>query len=131
MKHRSCCKFGFLMPLGIAAFLAVFTYAVYALWNGVLAEVLPVKAVTYWQALGLLVLSKILFGGFPHRGGHCCSFHERMMARHFGSATPEEREKMRDEMRSRFGDRWPGSRWCCGDEGGSDKTGGVTDTPKK
>ncbi len=49
--------------------IALLTWVVMLLWNGVLAEVVPVSTVTYWQALGLLVLSKILFGGFRGKGG--------------------------------------------------------------
>ncbi len=116
MKNRSCAKFYFLIPLGIVALLGVFAFAVYELWNGVLTEVLPVKAVTFWQALGILVLAKILFGGFPHRrGGPCGHFREHLMAKRWENASPEEREKMREEMRRRFGD-WPHPSCCCSDE---------------
>lgn len=118
MKNRSCCcKLCFLIPFGIAALLALVTYAVYSLWNCVLTDVLPVKAITFWQALGLLVLSKILFGGFPHKGGCGCgsSMRERFMAKRWASATPEQREEMREEWRRRFGDDYR-PRWCCDDK---------------
>ena len=117
MKNKCCNKFCFLIPLAVVAFLALFTFAVYHLWNGILVDVLAVKAITFWQALGILVLGKILFGGFPHpRGGPCGHFRERMMAKRWESATPEQREKMREEMRRRFGD-WPHpSSWCCSDD---------------
>jgi hypothetical protein len=116
MKNQSCRKFCFLIPLAVVGFLALFTYAVFALWNCVLVDVLAVKTITYWQALGLLVLAKILFGGFPHRrGGACGHFRERMMSKRWESATPEQREQMREEMRHRFGD-WPRPSWCCTDE---------------
>jgi hypothetical protein len=112
MKNQSCRKFFFLIPLAIVAFLALFTYAVYALWNGILTDVLPIKAISYWQALGILVLAKILFGGFPHRrGGPCRHWRERMRSKRWESATPEQREQMRVEMRRRFGD-WPRPPWC-------------------
>lgn len=116
------------MPLAVVAFLALFTFAVHQLWNCVLVDVLAVKAITYWQALGILVLAKILFGGFPHRrGGPCGHIHEHMMAKRMESATPEEREKIREEMRRRFGD-WPRPLWCCSDDKKSEdpgKTGGT------
>ncbi|MFT3870138.1 MAG: hypothetical protein QM715_16950 [Nibricoccus sp.] len=128
MKNRSCAKYCFLIPVAVIAFLALFTYVVYALWNGVLTEVLAVKAISYWQALGILVLAKILFGGFPHRrGGPCGHFREHLMSKRWESSTPEEREKMREEMRRRFGD-WPHPpSWCCSGEKEPDapgKTGG-------
>ena len=112
MHNHSCRKFWFLIPLAVVGFVALFTWVVYALWNGVLIEVVGVKAITYWQALGLLVLAKILFGGFPHRGGRCGGrWRGRMMSKHWESLSPEQREKMREEMRHRFGD-WPRPSWC-------------------
>jgi hypothetical protein len=35
-----------------------------SLWNCLLPEILGVKSITFWQAMGILILSKILFGGF-------------------------------------------------------------------
>lgn len=113
MKNQSCCKFRFFIPLIVLAVVALLALAVYGLWNSVLTDVLGVKAVTYWQALGILVLAKILFG-FPRRGGHFGPpWRRRMMMKHWESLTPEQREQMRQEMRQRFGD-WP--RPCCGSE---------------
>lgn len=112
MNTRSCPKrFFFLIPLAVLAFVALFGYLVYALWNGVLANVVAVKTITYWQAIGLLVLAKILFGGFP---GRRCGFgppwKAKMMAHRWASLTPEQREHLREEMRCRFGD-WPRPPW--------------------
>lgn len=104
-----------LIPFAVAGFLALFTYAVQSLWNCVVTDVFALKAITYWQALGLLVLAKILFGGFPHRNGCRSSWRDRAMARRWESATPEEREKLREEMRRRFGD-WPHPDRCCHDD---------------
>jgi hypothetical protein len=105
MNDHSCHRFRFLIPFAIAGFVAVFTFAVYALWNGVVSDVLGVKTITYWQALGLLVLCKILFGGFPGRGrGFGPPWREKMMwKRHWHSLTPEQRANLRDEMREQFG----------------------------
>ena len=115
MKAKSCFKFRWLFPFAALAFLALFTYAVYALWNGVLVDVVAVKAISYWQALGVLVLAKILFGGFPGRRGKCGpGWRGRMMAERWESLDPEKREQLREEMRRRFGD-WPRPPW--GDEG--------------
>lgn len=119
MKNRSCAKYCFLIPLAVVAFLGVFTFAVYELWNGVLIDVVPVKAITFWQALGLLVLAKILFGGFPHRRG---GLRDHLMAKRWAHASPEERERMREEMRRRFGD-WPSPFGCCCNDEKPDETG--------
>lgn len=114
MKDHCCRRFRFLLPFFILAFLGLFTSIVYALWNHVLIEVLPIKAITFWQALGILILAKILFGGFPGRGCGMGFRARRRMREHWESLTPEQREQMRDEMRRRFGD-WPRPR-CCGDD---------------
>jgi len=103
MKNQLC-KFRLLIPLFILGIVALVALAVYGLWNGVLTDVLPVKAITYWQAVGILILSKILFGGFPGRGrGHFGPPGRRMM-KHWESLSPEQREKLREKMRHRCGD---------------------------
>lgn len=127
MKNPSCCRFRFFIPLIILAVVALLALAVRGLWNGVLADVLDVKAITYWQALGILVLARILFGGFPRRGGGFGPpwMRYRMM-RHWQSLTPEQREQMRQKMREKFGD-WP--RPCCGGDE-TDETDKPGESPK-
>ena len=46
---------------------AVFGFVVRGLWNALIPAIFGWHTITFWQAVGLLVLSKILFGGF--RGG--------------------------------------------------------------
>lgn len=87
--------------LAIAA-MAVFGFIVMSLWNNILVAVLHVSAVTFWQALGILVLGKILFGGFNggcgrNRGGHW----KKEMQEKWQGMTPEEREKVKQEWRNR------------------------------
>jgi len=110
-SHR---RFRIFIPFAILAFVAVLTFVVRALWNGVLADVIAVRTITYWQALGLLLLARILFGGWP--GGRHCGphFRDRMLAKRWESLDPAQREQMREEMRRRFGD-WPRPPWsdCC------------------
>ena len=84
---------------GIAAFFAV-GWLVELLWNAVVAPTTGWHDLTYWKAIGILVLSKILFGGFGGRGGH---YRRRRMRERWESMTPEEREKFREGMRWRCG----------------------------
>lgn len=56
-------------PLIAIAFVAVATGIVMLLWNKVLVEVVPVKSVSFLQAAGIFLLSKILFGSFKGFGG--------------------------------------------------------------
>jgi hypothetical protein len=125
---KTFCKFRFLIPLFVLGVVALVALAVYGLWNGVLAEVVGVKTVTYWQALGILVLARILFGGFPGRRGGPFGppWRRHMMMKRWESLTPEQREKMRAEMRQRFGD-WPKPPWC--DAGQEEEQG--PDAPNK
>ena len=102
-----CCKYRFLIPVFILAFTALFSFAVYELWNGILVDVLGVKAITFWQALGILVLARILFGGFPfRRGGPPFGPHwKHKMIERWVAMTPEQREKFLDEWRQGCGDK--------------------------
>lgn len=87
----------------------LFGFVVMTLWNAILPEVLHVSTITFAQALGILVLSKILFGGF--RGGWRGRNGGRMqhMRQRFASMTPEERAKFKSEWRSRCGG-WEAAR---------------------
>lgn len=93
-----------------AAAITAFSFIVMGLWNAILPVVLGVKAITFWQALGILVLSKILFGGFGRGGGpFAARRHEwkEQMKEKWGSMTAEEREKFKAEWKNRCGSmRW-------------------------
>lgn len=85
----------------------VFGFIVMGLWNAILPAVLGVKAITFLQALGILLLSKILFGGF---GGHSRwrgspAWKEKMKQR-FENMTPDEKEKFKAEWKNRCGGMW-------------------------
>ncbi|MGZ4838733.1 MAG: hypothetical protein ACXVZR_09305 [Terriglobales bacterium] len=84
-----------------AVFLAVAGFVVKGLWNWLMPGLFGWHAISYWQALGILVLSKILFGGFRGGGpGRHWYWRRRMMER-WEKMTPEEREKFRQGMRAR------------------------------
>jgi hypothetical protein len=81
---------------------AGFVPAVLHLWNWLMPAVFGLHAITYWQALGLMLLCWILFGG-PRwwRGGGMYRRHG--MRRRWEQMTPEQREKFRDAMRTGCG----------------------------
>ena len=108
MRMRTT-RFVAMLPLilvGFAAFLAFGTYVVMRLWNWLLPPLFGWSALTFWQALGMLVLCRLLFGGFGIGG--------QRSARHRGwgrweSMSPEERERMRESWRGRWsGPEGPG-----------------------
>ena len=83
-------------------FIAMIGFVVMSLWNGLTPALFGWKAISYWQAVGLIILSRILFGGFRGavgRGGH---WRHRMMER-CEQMTPEERERFRQALESRWG----------------------------
>ena len=57
-------------------FLGLFSLLVFLLWNWLMPPIFGLTTITFIQAFGLLILSKILFFGF-HRGGHPRHFRSR------------------------------------------------------
>ena len=84
--------------LVVSAFVAAGGAVVMALWNAVLPRVADVRALNYPQALGLLVLCRILFGGFGRGGG--------WGGGHRGAHWREKWKGMSDEERMRFREEW-------------------------
>jgi hypothetical protein len=113
MHHPRFRRFRILLPFVALGFVALFSAIVMWLWNAILPDVLNAKTLTFWQAGGILVLAKILFGGFWGRGCKRCGppwRHGSGGDDRWHALTPEQREQMRDEMRRRFGD-WPTPPW--------------------
>ncbi|HEY2858030.1 MAG TPA: hypothetical protein VGJ21_06415 [Terracidiphilus sp.] len=89
-------------PPAIALFVWAFGEIIMHLWNWLLPSLFGWHVITFWQALGLLVLCRILFGGFGnsgHRGGKRRRERQRM----WETLTPEEREQLRQRMGNRCG----------------------------
>jgi len=82
----------------------VFGFVTMQLWNWLMPAIFGLRAITFAQALGLLVLSKILFGGFHRHGGG--RGWRRHMEERFAQMSPEERERFRAGMRGRRGCGW-------------------------
>ncbi len=53
----------------VIAAVALFGLIVQHLWNWLIPTIVGWHAIDFWQAIGILLLSKILFGGFRGRGG--------------------------------------------------------------
>lgn len=94
-------------PMKIVFFMLVMVFFILAagwvvmfLWNNILVDVTNVKPLTYMQAIGLLILSKILFGGFRfggprYRGG-----------RHKRRSWKEKWSNMTEEEKAAFKEKW-------------------------
>ena len=92
-------------PLAILA-MALFVFIggeiVMHLWNWLLPSLFGWRQITFWQALGILALCRILFGGLGWRGSARSNVRRRMEER-CANMTPEERERFRQRMRERCG----------------------------
>jgi hypothetical protein len=85
-----------------AAFGSLLSYVVMRLWNGILTEVVHVSPISFLQAIGILVLSKILFGGFHGRWGCGPRNHwKNEMKEKWHNMSPEEREKLKEDWRNK------------------------------
>lgn len=93
-----------------ALFVFAFGYLTMWLWNWLVPTLFHGPVITFWQALGLLLLSKILFGGFPkeHKEKKTAwkrHWKERMKMK-MEQMTPEEREKMKEQFSRCMPGRW-------------------------
>jgi hypothetical protein len=105
MKSRCVWKGLKFLVLAVVA-VAAFGAAVMLLWNWLMPVLFGWSEIGFLQALGLLILGRILFGRF---GGHCgghMGWRHRMMER-WNQMTPEEREKFRTGFRGRCGHATP------------------------
>jgi uncharacterized membrane protein len=99
-------------PLAILG-MVIFTFigggVVMLLWNWLAPALFGLRLITFWQAIGLLALCRILFGGFGLGGGGHRNSRRRMdrrirervrerMRERWEQMTPEEREKFREGM---------------------------------
>jgi hypothetical protein len=78
---------------------AVLGFLVKSLWNALMPPIFGWHVITFWQGLGLFVLSKILFGGFHRHGGGGHNRWRQRMKDRWDHMTPEDREKFRKGMR--------------------------------
>ena len=108
MKRRLYKGRFILMPLAAAAFLSLISFAVMTLWNCLLPEILFVSTITFWQAMGIFVLCKLLFG-FGRSGGRGCGpfgggrapWMRHKMEEKLAGMTPEQREEFKQKMKER------------------------------
>ena len=113
--NRNKKKFWLVIPCIVAA-MGLFVWFFQWLWNALLPDILGVKAINYWQSLGLLLLSKILFGGFNGKKfGRRNHFEERDDLRAGWKQKFESRFCGSEEEREEFKKRWKEkfeSRFC-------------------
>jgi len=98
MKRHWVGRAGTFLILALLA-ATIMSAVVMSLWNWLMPALFELPVITFWQALGLLVLSRILFGRF---GGHGRGRHWRhRMRERWNHLTPDERETFTAGMRGR------------------------------
>lgn len=104
--------FGILGTIGVAVFGFIFGYFVMLLWNWLMPEIFGLGLITFWQAFGLVVLGRLLFGRLSppchrkpkehfhqyHHHGRCGDKSaEWKKWRHYGNYWKEEGEQKFNE----------------------------------
>lgn len=110
----------------VALFILVAGYATMSLWNWLVPDLFHGPVISFGQALGLIVLGRLLTGFKPgggnwgHRGGGAPWMNRKMvrakMEQRLASMSEEQRAEFRARM-AKCGPRW--SRWTGADEADS------------
>ncbi|QNL49551.1 hypothetical protein H8S90_22955 [Olivibacter sp. SDN3] len=87
-----------LIPVLVVAILALVGYVVMWLWNHTITEIFTVQKISFWQALGLFILCKILFGFGGRKGGG--GWKRAAMRRKFAKLSDEEKERFKASFKS-------------------------------
>jgi hypothetical protein len=95
-------KIALVIVIAIAA-VFLFSFIVMMLWNAILPKVTNAGELNIWQAMGLLLLAKILFSGF-HRHHHDRPPWARHLRKKWRHMTPEEKEQFKAALKERC--RW-------------------------
>jgi len=93
-------------PLFLLFFIAglfAISAVVMALWNAILPSLAGFSVITYWQAMGLFALSRILFGSFRFGTSHShpSPFNPGNLRDKLMNMDPQERKNFREEWKSR------------------------------
>ena len=97
--------FAFFFPLLWALLIAIVMW----LWNAILPSLLHVSSINYWQAAGLFLLCRILFGGFHFRPRG--DFKQRFGGNERWNEMRDKWKTMSDEERKDFKMKMR-DRWC-------------------
>lgn len=108
-------KFWILKAIKIAVLVTIFInvigFGTMYLWNWLMPLLFKLPTITFVQALGLLLLSKLFFSGFRGRGrrfgGDRNRWQQRMQEK-FTNMSPEEKEKFRTRMQGKCGGKFRG-----------------------
>jgi len=92
---------GKMVVLGIVA-IGAFTLVTMYLWNWLVPVLFSGPQINFWQTIGLLVLSKILFSGFGKGKSHDHGPWRGYWKEKWSGMTPEERERFKQKMKNKW-----------------------------
>lgn len=97
-------RIAFFLVMG-TAFVLLFGWLLMTLWNQALVPAVGAYPIGFWQALGILVLSRLLLGrpGMKKRPGHWMKMRARWM-----NMSEEEKLQFRTACENRWGHRFTG-----------------------
>ena len=89
--------------------LTLFGFGFMYLWNWLIPELFRGPELNFYQAIGLLVLSKMLFFGFApfRRHGPPHHYWKKRFAQRVAQMDPEDRERLKEKLREKWG------KWGC------------------
>jgi hypothetical protein len=99
---RNNLKFRFTGILIMLVTCAVFSAVVMLLWNALLPQIFSLPVINYWQAVGLMLLARILFGGLAHDMARHGGRREREHLFEHGNKLREKWMNMSEDERKEF-----------------------------
>ncbi len=105
MRKKSKGKIA-LIILAVITMVLLVVALVQCLWNWLLPDIFGLKEISYWQAFGLFILAKLLFGGKPGKpGGFRGRCNENTKSEEMDDISAEDRDRLREEWKRRFRDK--------------------------
>lgn len=99
---------GFFIGLAVVGLMFAFGWFVMWLWNALIPDIFNGPVLSYWQAVGLLVLTRLMVGrgwggggGWKNHKKH--HYWKNRWRDKLDAMTPEEREKFLANMKGRCG----------------------------
>lgn len=92
------------IPIFFIGMAALITWILMLLWNWLMPDIFALRLITFWESAGLLVMAKILFGGFHtgrkgcHKKGHEYGGWKQKFKRKWAGMSDEEKEKWQQKF---------------------------------
>ena len=109
------------IPLILVA-IAAFSVATMLIWNELMPFIFHLPTINFWQALGLLILGRMFFGGGKPRTWWGGSYWRYGLQERLSKMSPQERDEFIKKMRHRHN--------YCNTETPSEPKAGENDNPE-